>query len=127
MKERHRREESISNAMVIWNADILPHWDIMYVHSGHASRSGVQHLYLSVCVCVCVGRERGASGSCGGRDFLPASGAECGVSPSATSSTSQQVRERCPLVAAAGSSHWPLTSLMDDWRQRRPALLWWAG
>lgn len=35
--------------------------------------------------CVCVGRERGGSGSSGGRDFLPASGDECGASPSATS------------------------------------------
>ncbi|KAM4607424.1 TBC1 domain family member 12 [Polymixia lowei] len=29
MKERHRQEESISHAMVIWNNDILPHWDTM--------------------------------------------------------------------------------------------------
>uniref|UniRef100_H3DMW5 Rab-GAP TBC domain-containing protein n=1 Tax=Tetraodon nigroviridis TaxID=99883 RepID=H3DMW5_TETNG len=29
MKERHRREESISSAMVVWNAEILPHWDVM--------------------------------------------------------------------------------------------------
>uniref|UniRef100_A0A8C6SM13 Rab-GAP TBC domain-containing protein n=1 Tax=Neogobius melanostomus TaxID=47308 RepID=A0A8C6SM13_9GOBI len=27
MKERHRHEDSISNAMVIWNTEILPHWD----------------------------------------------------------------------------------------------------
>ncbi|KAI3363516.1 hypothetical protein L3Q82_012116 [Scortum barcoo] len=27
MKERHRQEDSISNAMVIWNNEILPHWD----------------------------------------------------------------------------------------------------
>ncbi|KAM3862856.1 TBC1 domain family member 12 [Diretmus argenteus] len=27
MKERHRQEESISHAMVVWNNDILPHWD----------------------------------------------------------------------------------------------------
>lgn len=31
MKERHRQEDSISNAMVIWNTEILPHWDSMYV------------------------------------------------------------------------------------------------
>uniref|UniRef100_A0A3Q3E495 TBC1 domain family member 12 n=1 Tax=Labrus bergylta TaxID=56723 RepID=A0A3Q3E495_9LABR len=30
MKERHRQEDSISNAMVIWNSEILPHWDTMY-------------------------------------------------------------------------------------------------
>lgn len=29
MKERHRQEDSISNAMVIWNTEILPHWDSM--------------------------------------------------------------------------------------------------
>lgn len=29
MKERHRREDSISNAMVIWNNEILPNWDTM--------------------------------------------------------------------------------------------------
>lgn len=29
MKERHRHEDSISNAMVIWNTEILPHWDTM--------------------------------------------------------------------------------------------------
>ncbi|XP_038143432.1 TBC1 domain family member 12-like [Cyprinodon tularosa] len=27
MKERHRQEDSISSAMVIWNQEILPHWD----------------------------------------------------------------------------------------------------
>uniref|UniRef100_A0A7N6C4C0 Rab-GAP TBC domain-containing protein n=1 Tax=Anabas testudineus TaxID=64144 RepID=A0A7N6C4C0_ANATE len=27
MKERHRQEDSISNAMVVWNNEILPHWD----------------------------------------------------------------------------------------------------
>ncbi|XP_077350600.1 TBC1 domain family member 12-like isoform X2 [Festucalex cinctus] len=27
MKERHRHEDSISNAMVVWNTHILPHWD----------------------------------------------------------------------------------------------------
>jgi len=27
MKERHRQEDSISNAMVIWNNEILPQWD----------------------------------------------------------------------------------------------------
>lgn len=53
MKERHRREESISNAMVIWNAEILPHWDIMYVRRRLAASSRVQHVCLSVCVCVC--------------------------------------------------------------------------
>lgn len=52
MKERHRREESISNAMVIWNAEILPHWDIMYVCRRLAASSRVQHVCLSVCVCV---------------------------------------------------------------------------
>lgn len=29
MKERHRQEDIISNAMVIWNTEILPHWDSM--------------------------------------------------------------------------------------------------
>ncbi|CAK6978310.1 LOW QUALITY PROTEIN: TBC1 domain family member 12-like [Scomber scombrus] len=29
MKERHRQEDSISNAMVIWNTEILPNWDSM--------------------------------------------------------------------------------------------------
>ncbi|KAK2824682.1 hypothetical protein Q5P01_021857 [Channa striata] len=29
MKERHRQEDSISKAMVIWNNEILPHWDIV--------------------------------------------------------------------------------------------------
>ncbi|XP_037536342.1 TBC1 domain family member 12 [Nematolebias whitei] len=29
MKERHRQEDSISNAMVIWNNEILPNWDTM--------------------------------------------------------------------------------------------------
>ncbi|XP_054654861.1 TBC1 domain family member 12-like [Dunckerocampus dactyliophorus] len=29
MKERHRHEDSISNAMVVWNTQILPHWDTM--------------------------------------------------------------------------------------------------
>ncbi|XP_022604377.1 TBC1 domain family member 12-like [Seriola dumerili] len=29
MKERHRQEDSISNAMVVWNTEILPHWDTM--------------------------------------------------------------------------------------------------
>lgn len=29
MKERHRQEDIISNAMVIWNNEILPHWDTM--------------------------------------------------------------------------------------------------
>uniref|UniRef100_A0A8C3ASK6 Rab-GAP TBC domain-containing protein n=1 Tax=Cyclopterus lumpus TaxID=8103 RepID=A0A8C3ASK6_CYCLU len=27
MKERHRQEDIISNAMVVWNNEILPHWD----------------------------------------------------------------------------------------------------
>lgn len=31
MKERHRQEDSISNAMVVWNNEILPHWDTTYV------------------------------------------------------------------------------------------------
>ncbi|XP_068597076.1 TBC1 domain family member 12 [Brachionichthys hirsutus] len=26
-KERHRQEDSISSAMVVWNMEILPHWD----------------------------------------------------------------------------------------------------
>uniref|UniRef100_A0A3P8V0X3 Rab-GAP TBC domain-containing protein n=1 Tax=Cynoglossus semilaevis TaxID=244447 RepID=A0A3P8V0X3_CYNSE len=29
MKERHRQEDSISNAMVIWNNEILPNWNTM--------------------------------------------------------------------------------------------------
>ncbi|KAM9364712.1 TBC1 domain family member 12 [Pholidichthys leucotaenia] len=29
MKERHRQEDSISSAMVIWNNQILPNWDTM--------------------------------------------------------------------------------------------------
>ncbi|XP_037637763.1 TBC1 domain family member 12-like isoform X1 [Sebastes umbrosus] len=29
MKERHRQEDIISNAMVVWNTEILPHWDTM--------------------------------------------------------------------------------------------------
>ena len=29
MKERIRQEESIASAMVIWNNDILPHWETM--------------------------------------------------------------------------------------------------
>uniref|UniRef100_A0A671XAA3 TBC1 domain family member 12-like n=1 Tax=Sparus aurata TaxID=8175 RepID=A0A671XAA3_SPAAU len=29
MKERHKQEDIISNAMVIWNTEILPHWDTM--------------------------------------------------------------------------------------------------
>ncbi|XP_051936679.1 TBC1 domain family member 12-like isoform X1 [Hippocampus zosterae] len=29
MKERHRHEDSISNAMVVWNTHILPNWDAM--------------------------------------------------------------------------------------------------
>ncbi|XP_042357837.1 LOW QUALITY PROTEIN: TBC1 domain family member 12 [Plectropomus leopardus] len=29
MKERHRQEDIISNAMVVWNNEILPHWDTM--------------------------------------------------------------------------------------------------
>lgn len=41
MKERHRQEDSISNAMVIWNNEILPNWDTMYE---------------SICVCVCIQR-----------------------------------------------------------------------
>uniref|UniRef100_A0A8C6NV37 Rab-GAP TBC domain-containing protein n=1 Tax=Nothobranchius furzeri TaxID=105023 RepID=A0A8C6NV37_NOTFU len=31
MKERHRQEDIISNAMVVWNNEILPHWDTMRV------------------------------------------------------------------------------------------------
>lgn len=109
MKERHRREESISSAMVIWNAEILPHWDVMYVPVATLPRH-VCSRCVYLCVCVCAGKGRGASGSCGGRVFLPASGGGCGVSPSATSSTSQQVSGRCPLVAAAGCTCWPLSA-----------------
>ncbi|CAL9688348.1 unnamed protein product [Knipowitschia caucasica] len=29
MKERHRQEDCISNAMVVWNTEILPNWDLM--------------------------------------------------------------------------------------------------
>ncbi|XP_077585165.1 TBC1 domain family member 12-like isoform X2 [Stigmatopora nigra] len=29
MKERHRHEDNISHAMVVWNTHILPHWDTM--------------------------------------------------------------------------------------------------
>uniref|UniRef100_A0A665VPA1 TBC1 domain family member 12-like n=1 Tax=Echeneis naucrates TaxID=173247 RepID=A0A665VPA1_ECHNA len=29
MKERHRQEDSISHAMVVWNKEILPNWDAM--------------------------------------------------------------------------------------------------
>ncbi|KAM6956576.1 TBC1 domain family member 12-like [Aplochiton taeniatus] len=29
MKERYKQEDSIANAMVIWNNDILPHWDTL--------------------------------------------------------------------------------------------------
>lgn len=29
MKERFRQEEVISNAMLVWNQQILPHWDTM--------------------------------------------------------------------------------------------------
>ncbi|XP_028982945.1 TBC1 domain family member 12 [Betta splendens] len=29
MKERHRHEDSISSAMVVWNNEILPHWDVV--------------------------------------------------------------------------------------------------
>ncbi|KAG8435244.1 hypothetical protein GDO86_013263 [Hymenochirus boettgeri] len=29
MKERHRQEENIASAMVIWNTEILPNWDAM--------------------------------------------------------------------------------------------------
>ncbi|XP_057704682.1 TBC1 domain family member 12-like isoform X2 [Corythoichthys intestinalis] len=29
MKERHRHEDNISHAMVVWNTHILPHWDSM--------------------------------------------------------------------------------------------------
>ena len=38
MKERVRQEEEISTATLVWNQNILPHWDNMYV---------------CVCVCVC--------------------------------------------------------------------------
>jgi hypothetical protein len=29
VRERLKQEESIANAMVVWNNDILPHWDSM--------------------------------------------------------------------------------------------------
>lgn len=29
MKERFKQEDSIANAMVVWNHDILPNWDNM--------------------------------------------------------------------------------------------------
>lgn len=29
MKERFRQEEVISNATLVWNQQILPHWDTM--------------------------------------------------------------------------------------------------
>lgn len=29
MKERFKQEESIANAMVVWNNEILPNWDSM--------------------------------------------------------------------------------------------------
>lgn len=41
MKERHRQEDSISNAMVIWNTEILPHWDSMYVSTAVCVRAWV--------------------------------------------------------------------------------------
>lgn len=31
MKERYRQEENIANAMVIWNAEVLPNWESMLV------------------------------------------------------------------------------------------------
>lgn len=60
MKERHRQEDSISNAMVIWNNEILPHWDTMYVSAALCVSYTqcvfvslfVQHVYLAHCVCV---------------------------------------------------------------------------
>lgn len=45
MKERHRQEDSISNAMVIWNTEILPHWDTMYVSTALC-------VLYTQCVCV---------------------------------------------------------------------------
>ena len=41
MKERVRQEEEISTATLVWNQNILPHWDNMYV-------------CVCVCVCTCV-------------------------------------------------------------------------
>lgn len=67
MKERHRQEDSISNAMVIWNNEILPQWDSVYVSTAVCT----QHVCASVCFppeqcfhfsrCVCVqeGNEAG--------------------------------------------------------------------
>lgn len=50
MKERHRREESISNAMVVWNAEILPHWDVMYVPVATPLSRVSTCVYLCACV-----------------------------------------------------------------------------
>lgn len=50
MKERHRQEDSISNAMVIWNTEILPHWDSMYVSTAVCAR-GCLSLFNALCVC----------------------------------------------------------------------------
>jgi len=93
MKERHRQEDIISNAMVVWNNEILPHWDTVYVSTAPCV------LCVCVLVCsvftwliVCAGRERGGWESSGGRDFLPVSEDECGASPLATSSTLHQVQ-----------------------------------
>lgn len=30
MKERFKQEDSIVNAMVVWNTEILPNWDSMW-------------------------------------------------------------------------------------------------
>lgn len=92
MKERHRQEDSISNAMVIWNNEILPHWDTVYVSLVLSFCEFVQRDDVAHGAFVCAGRERGGSGNCGGRDSLPVSEDECGASPSATSSTSHQVQ-----------------------------------
>lgn len=50
MKERHRQEDSISSAMVIWNNEILPHWDTMYVSTAlcvSVRCEFEQHIYLA--------------------------------------------------------------------------------
>lgn len=52
MKERHRREESISSAMVVWNAEILPHWDVMYVPVAALPRHMGNRVFICACVCL---------------------------------------------------------------------------
>ncbi|KAG7232177.1 hypothetical protein INR49_009455 [Caranx melampygus] len=80
MKERHRQEDSISNAMVVWNNEILPHWDSM------KGTRRVRELWW--------------------QGLPPASEAECGASPSATSSTSLQscMRSSCAEPKRSGGA-----------------------